>query len=100
MNNNRFYIISLFDFYSSLLTEKQQKYFMEAYFEDKSLSEIAEIYNVSKNAIHDSLKNIVNDLLKYEEKLKLKYKYDQRTSLIKLIDDKNLREKFLEIEEE
>lgn len=100
MNNDRFYIICLFDFYSSLLTEKQQNYFVEAYFEDKSLSEIAEIYNVSKNAIHDSLKNIINDLLKYEEKLKLKHKYDQRISLINLIEDKNLKEKFLEIEEE
>lgn len=100
MNNDRFYLIELFDFYGELLTYKQQKYFKEAYFEDKSLSEIAEIYFVSKNAIHDALKKIVNELIKYEKILKLKHKHDLRIKLIEKIDNTFLKEEIMKIEEE
>ena len=48
----------LFDYYGCLLTEKQQEYFTSYYFDDMSLAEIADIYNVSRNAVHDQLKKI------------------------------------------
>lgn len=67
----REYYISLFDFYSKLLTEKQQDYFKAYYFEDLSLSEIANNYGVSRNAIFDQLKKIYTNLEEYEEKLNL-----------------------------
>lgn len=100
MINERFYLIELFDFYGELLTQKQQTYFKEAYFDDKSLSEIAEIYKVSKNAIHDSLKTITYELNNYEKVLKLKIKHDARLKLINEIEDREIREKLLKIEEE
>jgi len=65
------YYNSLFDFYGSLLTPKQQEYFKNYYFEDLSLSEIANIHNVSRNAVFDQLNKIYHILENYEEKLHL-----------------------------
>ncbi len=65
------YLTNLYDYYKELLTEKQQLYFEEYYFNNLSLSEISEIYKVSRNAIHKQLKEITNKLLEYEDKLKL-----------------------------
>ena len=50
----------LFDYYGCLLTQKQQEYFINYYFEDLSLSEIANMFNVSRNAVHDQLNKIYN----------------------------------------
>lgn len=61
----------LFDYYGCLLTTKQQEYFTNYYFDDLSLAEIAGIYNVSRNAVHDQLNKIYNLLDYYEEKLGL-----------------------------
>lgn len=44
------------DCYSDLLTEKQQTYLEYYYQEDYSLSEIAQILDVSRNAVFDNLK--------------------------------------------
>ncbi len=71
---------SLFDYYGSLLTNKQQDYFKAYYFEDLSLSEIAAMNNVSRNAVFDQLNKIYNILDLYEEKLHLwnkEQKYEQ-----------------------
>ena len=37
----REYILSLYDYYGNLLTNKQQKYFEEYYFENFTMDEIA-----------------------------------------------------------
>lgn len=59
----------LFDLYKKLLTEKQCEYFEYYYAEDYSLSEIAELLKVSRNAVYDQLKIVCGRLDEYEEKL-------------------------------
>lgn len=46
----------LFDFYQSLLTNKQRNYLELFYLEDYSLSEIADTFNVSRQAVYDNIR--------------------------------------------
>ncbi|NLD26078.1 MAG: hypothetical protein GX661_01825 [Acholeplasmataceae bacterium] len=73
--------INLYDFYEALLSEKQQEYFRQYYFDDLSLAEIAEQYQVSRNAIYDHLKKTAVLLDQYEEKLGLVRKYQKRKEI-------------------
>lgn len=61
----------LYDYYSNLLTDKQRLYFEEYYFNNLSLQEISENYNISRNAVFNSLKEIEKKLKYYEKKLEL-----------------------------
>ena len=67
----REYIISLYDYYGKLLTDKQQEYFEEYYFENLTMDEISENDNISKNAVSKQLINIKDKLNYYEEVLQL-----------------------------
>ena len=68
----------LMDFYAPLLTEKQNQV-LEYYFrEDYSLSEIAELMEVSRSAVHDLLKRCEATLESYEDKLHLYEKFQNR----------------------
>ncbi len=85
------YLNELYDYYKELFTEKQQCYFEDYYFENLSLSEIADNYHVSRNAIHNQLKIVEEKLLEYEEKLGLLSKKNTIKELLKdKIDDKLL----------
>ena len=77
----------LMDCYSDLLTEKQQTYLEYYYQEDYSLSEIAQILDVSRNAVFDNLKKAVHSLENYEEKLQLLKKHQEWLDLIQRIED-------------
>ena len=88
--NNRIYYTSLYDYYASLLTDVQRKYFKEYYFNNLSLTEIADNFNVSKNAISKTLKEVVSKLDYYEKKLKL---LKNKELIEKLIKDKEVLEK-------
>ena len=61
----------LYSYYKNLLTTKQQEIFESYYFEDYSLSEIANSLQVSRNAIWDLLKKVEHNLDEYEQKLEL-----------------------------
>lgn len=88
----------LIDFYGSLLTPKKTLYLDDYYFNDFSLSEIAEKHSVSKNAIFDSINNSVLELKNYEEKLHFIEKYCIRLAIYNEICDEKLKNKLLATE--
>jgi len=65
----------LFDFYGELLTDHQKKIYGEAISEDLSLSELAEVYGISRQGVHDLIKRCDRLLAEYEEKLQLVEKF-------------------------
>ena len=75
----------LYDYYVSLLTEKQRNYLSLYYHEDYSLGEIAEQTKVSRQAVYDNIKRTENLLEHYEDNLKLYEKNTKRNTLLKEI---------------
>ena len=84
------YLNSLYDLYGVLLTDKQQKYFEEYYFNNLSYGEIALKYKISRNACFKQLKNIEEKLEDYEKKLKILYKKNKINVIIKKIGNKKI----------
>jgi predicted DNA-binding protein YlxM (UPF0122 family) len=72
----------LFDFYQSLLTDKQRTYMDLYYLEDLSLGEIAEEYGISRQAVYDNVRRTEVMLEDYELKLNLFSKFQQRLEII------------------
>ncbi|GGE65795.1 putative DNA-binding protein [Priestia taiwanensis] len=72
----------LYDFYQSLLTPKQRSYMSLYYLEDYSLGEIAEEFDVSRQAVYDNIKRTETMLEQYEEKLLLLKKFQERQQLV------------------
>ncbi len=72
----------LFDFYQSLLTQKQRKYMSLYYLDDFSLGEIAEEFEVSRQAVYDNIKRTEVMLEDYEVKLMLLTKFVKRSELV------------------
>ncbi|MBR2826843.1 MAG: sigma-70 family RNA polymerase sigma factor [Erysipelotrichaceae bacterium] len=71
MENQFDYINELMPFYLSLLTERQQEILKLYFYEDLSLTEIAENLNISRNGVYDTLKKAEKSLKEYEDKLQL-----------------------------
>ncbi len=76
------YLNQLYDFYQDLLTDKQRNYFERYYFDNLSLSEIAEEYGVSRNAVSKQLDIIEKKLSDYEGKLNLSLKKSKVLELV------------------
>ena len=86
---------TLFEFYATLLTDKQMNYIELYYADDYSLAEIAEQFQVSRQAVYDNIKRTEKVLESYEEKLHLFSNYVVRNQIIDQLleqypDDKNL----------
>ncbi len=94
------YLNNLFDLYGELLTDKQQMYFKDYYFDNLSYGEISEKYNVSRNAIFHQLKIIEERLNFYEEKLQLYSKKDKINNLLAKLDNKEVQDEIKKIIEE
>ncbi len=75
------YYSCLFAYYSELLTPKQQDLFIYYYNEDYSLAEIANELHISRNAVWDTLKKVINSLEEFENKLGLYQKDLQRDKI-------------------
>ena len=87
----------LFDFYESLLTEKQRIIFTYYYHDDYSLGEIAAELGISRQAVHDNMKRVETIMESYERKLELLVKHDR---IIRLTEQLENRIEYLDIEEE
>lgn len=87
------YITQLFDYYGSLLTDKQREYFTDYYIENLSLSEIADNYSVSRNAVFKQIKEAESKLRFYEDNLNLLKNSIEISKLLENIEDKKLKEK-------
>ena len=75
-------ISQLYDFYSELLSDKQRQYLDDYYFNDLSLTEISENYNISKQAVSNNIKRTILELEQFEEKLNLIKLNNQRLFLL------------------
>lgn len=69
---------TLYEFYNVLLTNKQKGYLSLYYGDDYSLGEIAEEFEVSRQAVYDNIKRTEKILMDYEQKLKLAQNYRLR----------------------
>ena len=88
--------VELFDYYGELLTDKQKEYFIDYYFNNLTLQEIAENNNISRNAVHKNIKDVTEKLDYYESKLNLYSNKKKIEELIKDID-KDIKEKIEEL---
>ena len=70
----REYIISLYEYYGGLLTEKQKNYFIDYYYDNLTMEEIAKNDTITKNAVSKQLIAIKDKLYYYENILKLNEK--------------------------
>lgn len=91
------YYTMLYDIYGNLLTDKQKEYFEAYYFNNLSLSELANIYNISRNAIHKQLKETIKRLENYEDNLRLAKKNEMLENIIETISDEEIKHKLQEV---
>ena len=93
-------LIILFDYYEELLTDSQKNYFIDYYFNNLSLAEIAENENVSRNAVSKDLKLTKEKLVNYEEKLRLYEKDKKIRKVISKITEEDIKEELEKILDE
>ena len=91
------YLIILYDYYGELLNELQRNYFELYYFDNLSLSEIADNLAKSRNAVHKSIKSITNKLFEYEEKLQLYLKHQKIEKLLTELNNEKLKDQILDL---
>ncbi len=72
----------LYDYYKDFFTSKQQSYFEDYYYNNYSLGEIAEVNNVSRNAVHNQLKIVEERLEEMESILELISKKEKVLALL------------------
>lgn len=87
--NESVYLTILFDYYEKLLDEKDRECFKAYYFDNLSLGEIAELVDISRNAVHKRLKKTEEKLKYYEEVVGL---YRKEQKIMSLIADEKLKE--------
>ncbi len=75
---------NLYDYYKELFTEKQRECFEKYYFENLSLSEIAEELKISRNAIHNQVQTVEDKLYYYEKNLSM---LERRKKVLKKVEN-------------
>ena len=92
--NESVYLTILFDYYEKLLDEKDRECFKAYYFDNLSLGEIAELVDISRNAVNKRFKKTEEKLKYYEEVVGL---YRKEQKIMSLIADEKLKEKIKEL---
>ena len=77
----------LYDYYSGLLKESQREILADYYFNDMSLSEIADERGISRQGVHDTVKRCSKSLMEFEEILGLAKKQKLIKKNIKYINN-------------
>lgn len=85
--DTQIYLSNLYDYYKSLLTDKQCAYFEDYYFENLTMEEIAENNEVSKNAVSKTIIEVKDKLEEYESKLNL---YSNKLKIEEILDEDSL----------
>ena len=95
------YVGNLIELYGDLLTDKQYNIMSDYYFNNLSLSEISDNYNITRQAVNFTLKQAIALLEKYESKLHIFQKHNYiECELNKIIDsdiDTNTKSKLSKI---
>lgn len=91
----------LLDIYGGLLTKKQYDAMDLYYNEDYSLNEIALHFNISRQGIHENIKQASENLQKYEKELKICEK-NEKLSLVtervkELLDGNEKKEEIIKL---
>ena len=79
----------LYDFYGELLTDHQKLIYEDAVYNDCSLSELADEYNISRQGVHDLLRRCDRILEGYEEKLHLVERFNKIRSIAGDIENRS-----------
>ena len=87
---------ALFEFYAALLTDKQMNYIELYYEDDYSLAEIAEEFQVSRQAVYDNIKRTEKILEDYEKKLHMYSDYIVRSQIFDQITEKYANDAYLQ----
>ena len=93
----REYILTLYETYNKLLTEREKNYFEYYYFEDYSMQEIADLYKVSKAYASKYLNKINDKIISYEKILKINDRNSKIIDLLKNVNDSELKSKIIEL---
>ena len=75
----------LYDFYGELLTAHQRRIYEDVVWNDMSLTEIAQDYGISRQAVPDLMKRINKILDEYESKLHLVAKFNRAKTKVRTI---------------
>ncbi len=74
--------------YGKLLTDKQYNFINDYYNNDYSLSEIAENYGITRQAVRDNIVKGEKKLFEYEEKLEIMKKtLNQEQQMVKILSE-------------
>lgn len=94
MLNKILQVSILYDTYGRLLTGKQRLWFELHYLEDMSLAEIADEYNVTRQAVHDAILRAEQKLVNFEKQLcflaRMADGYEKLTSAINYLTSVNV----------
>lgn len=81
------HVNQLYDAYGELLTKRQQEVFKYYYHEDLSYQEIADILEISRSGVYDTLKRTVDFLEETEKKLGFAIKYGKLFEALFALDN-------------